>query len=153
LRVHDGGRTTVVHRLPSDAGHARRVSQNGDESHRRRLQINILIEKQRIHRHHMSTMSGRMVIDDAMLTIDEAAAYLTIPKSTLYTWRTRRAGFGPRAVKLGGCLRYRRVDLDAWIVAHLEDIEAEDDIDGSQRGKAPNPHAGVSKRRRSSSQN
>jgi predicted DNA-binding transcriptional regulator AlpA len=47
-----------------------------------------------------------------ILTIDEAAAYLAIPKATLYTWRTRRVGFGPRAVKMGGCLRYRRADLD-----------------------------------------
>lgn len=52
-------------------------------------------------------------IEGAILTIDQAAAYLAIPKATLYTWRTRRAGFGPRAVKLGGCLRYRRSDLDA----------------------------------------
>lgn len=60
-----------------------------------------------------------------ILTIDEAAAYLAIPKATLYTWRTRRVGFGPRAVKMGGCLRYRRADLDAWIVEHLEPAEGE----------------------------
>jgi excisionase family DNA binding protein len=60
-----------------------------------------------------------------ILTIDEAAAYLAIPKATLYTWRTRRVGFGPRAVKMGGCLRYRREDLDAWIVEHLEPAEGE----------------------------
>ena len=98
----------------------------------------------------MSTTSERLVMDDGILTIDEAAAYLAIPKSTLYTWRTRRAGFGPRAVKLGGCLRYRRSDLDAWVVAHLEDVET-DDVQDSQRGKAPNPHVGVSMSRRSSS--
>ena len=46
--------------------------------------------------------------ETTILTIDQAAAYLTIPKATLYTWRTRRVGFGPPAVKLGGCLRYRR---------------------------------------------
>jgi len=60
-----------------------------------------------------------------ILTIDEAAAYLAIPKATIYTWRTRRVGFGPRAVKMGGCLRYRRADLDAWIVEHLEPAEGE----------------------------
>ncbi|HEX3932627.1 MAG TPA: helix-turn-helix domain-containing protein [Nocardioides sp.] len=58
--------------------------------------------------------------EGSILTIDQAATYLSIPKATLYTWRTRRAGFGPRAVKLGGCLRYRRSDLDAWIAEHLE---------------------------------
>jgi len=68
----------------------------------------------------IDTNQGRMI-----LTIDEAAEYLAIPKATLYTWRTRRVGFGPRAVKMGGCLRYRRADLDAWIVEHLEPAESE----------------------------
>jgi hypothetical protein len=48
------------------------------------------------------------------------SGYLAIPKATLYTWRTRRSGFGSRAVKIDGCLRYRRMDLGAWIVEHLE---------------------------------
>jgi excisionase family DNA binding protein len=61
--------------------------------------------------------------EGGILTIDQAAAYLSVPKATLYTWRTRRAGFGPRAVKLGGCLRYRRSDLDAWIADHLESFD------------------------------
>jgi len=48
-----------------------------------------------------------------------------VNSTTLYTWRTRRVGFGPRAVKMGGCLRYRRADLDTWIVEHLEPAEGE----------------------------
>lgn len=62
-------------------------------------------------------------VPGGILTIDQAAAYLSIPKATLYTWRTRRPGFGPRAVKLGGCLRYRRADLDAWVAEHVETRE------------------------------
>lgn len=62
-------------------------------------------------------------VEGGILTIDQAAAYLSIPKATLYTWRTRRAGFGPRAVKLGGCLRYRRSDLDAWVTEHVENFD------------------------------
>ena len=88
-------------------------------------------------------------LESTILTIDQAAAYLAIPKATLYTWRTRRLGFGPPAVKLGGCLRYRRKDLDAWIESHLEPVDGEDDTHESLRGKAPNPHAGVSLSRRS----
>jgi len=68
----------------------------------------------------MSTTTSSTHSASSILTIDEAAAYLAIPKATLYTWRTRRAGFGPRAVKFGSCLRYRRSDLDAWIADHLE---------------------------------
>ena len=62
-------------------------------------------------------------MEGGILAIDQAAAYLSIPKATLYTWRTRRAGFGPRAVKIGGCLRYRRSDLDAWVAEHVENFD------------------------------
>lgn len=83
---------------------------------------------------------------EGILTIDEAAVYLAIPKTTLYTWRTRRAGFGPRAVKIGGCLRYRRSDLDAWVEAHLEALE--DTADVPKPGAAPD--GGISLSRASS---
>lgn len=73
----------------------------------------------------MSTTIERK-IESGILTIDQAAEYLSIPKATLYTWRTRRVGFGPRAVKLGGCLRYRRTDLDAWVAEHLESFDDAD---------------------------
>jgi predicted DNA-binding transcriptional regulator AlpA len=57
---------------------------------------------------------------DPLFTIDQAAAYIAVAKETLYTWRTRRPGFGPRATKVGGCLRYRRSELDRWLDDHLE---------------------------------
>ena len=72
---------------------------------------------------HMKNTTIETTVEGGILTIDQAAAYLSIPKATLYTWRTRRAGFGPRAVKLGGCLRYRRSDLDAWVDEHVENFE------------------------------
>ncbi|HZJ06746.1 MAG TPA: helix-turn-helix domain-containing protein [Nocardioidaceae bacterium] len=82
--------------------------------------------------------------ESGIFTIDQAAAYLAIPKATLYTWRTRRVGFGPRAVKLGGCLRYRRVDLDAWVAEHVESFDEAAEIPESRRGKASPPRIGVS---------
>jgi excisionase family DNA binding protein len=69
---------------------------------------------------HTMTATTEVSIENPILTIDQAAAYLGIPKATLYTWRTRRVGFGPRAIKIGGCLRYRRSELDNWIDRHLE---------------------------------
>ena len=71
----------------------------------------------------MSSTAGKEPTDP-LLTIDEAANYLAVPKATLYTWRTRRAGFGPKAIKMGGCLRFRRSDLDDWILAHQEAVVA-----------------------------
>ena len=75
------------------------------------------------------TERGRPALTPATMNIAQAAAYIGIAKSTLYTWRTRRPGFGPRA------LRYRRSDLDAWIEAHAEtlDLQAETDIDDGGR--------------------
>ncbi len=73
-------------------------------------------------------------VEGGILTIDQAAAYLSIPKATLYTWRTRRAGFGPRAVKLGGCLRYRRSDLDAWVAEHVETLRRHSGIPEQRAG-------------------
>lgn len=99
----------------------------------------------------MGTTTSSTDSASSILTIDQAAAYLAIPKATLYTWRTRRAGFGPPAVKLGTCLRYRRSDLDAWIAEHVEcfDVDPRDtaaqfdtaanhtgDSESSRRGRA-----------------
>lgn len=83
---------------------------------------------------HIMSTTVDTNIEGAVFTIDQAAAYLSIPKATLYTWRTRRVGFGPRAVKLGGCLRYRRSDLDAWVA---ENVESFDDTPA-----VPEPRAG-----------
>ena len=38
---------------------------------------------------------------------------LGIPIRTIYSWRTR--GRGPRALKIGRHLRFRRDDVDAWL--------------------------------------
>jgi len=90
------------------------------------------------------TTNNALVSGNPLLTIDQAAEYLAIPKSTIYTWRTRRAGFGPRAVKIGGNLRYRRSDLDQWIAAHIETPDLDQNLDNeaeqeSQRGKHDRP--------------
>ena len=94
------------------------------------------------------SMPSQPAQSDRIFTIDEAADYLAIPKATLYTWRTRRAGYGPRAMKVGGSLRYRRSDLDVWILEHLESGDSESEGAHSLRGKAPDPQAGVTMTRR-----
>ena len=58
--------------------------------------------------------------DDPFLTIDEVSRYISVPRATLYSWRSRRRGFGPPAIKMGGILRYRKSDVDAWIDKHRE---------------------------------
>lgn len=73
-----------------------------------------------------------------LLTSDEAASVLGVPVATLRTWRSRRRGYGPRAVQVGGSIRYRLPDLLAWIDDHTEDPDGHvpDGIEPSRRGKA-----------------
>lgn len=55
---------------------------------------------------------------DELLTIHELAAALRISRASVY--QLRYLGQGPPAIKLGGRLRWRRADVDAWIAQHLE---------------------------------
>ena len=73
-----------------------------------------------------------------LLTSDEAALLLGVPVATLRTWRSRRRGYGPRAVQVGGSIRYRLADLLAWIDEHTEnpDGNVPEGIEASRRGKA-----------------
>lgn len=102
------------------------------------------------------TTNDVLVSGNPLLTIDQAAEYLAIPKATIYTWRTRRAGFGPRAVKIGGSLRYRRSDLDQWIAAHIEPPDLGPNLNSgaeqeSQRGRHDRPAQAPVRTRRSRS--
>jgi excisionase family DNA binding protein len=58
---------------------------------------------------------------DRLLSVDDVAVLLGVPVATLYAWRYR--GTGPRGLRVGRHLRYRRGDLDAWIHEQLEDSE------------------------------
>ena len=52
--------------------------------------------------------------DDHLLTLTETAEVLQISPQTLYRWRSH--GEGPVGYRLlGGGVRYRRTDVDAWV--------------------------------------
>ncbi len=48
---------------------------------------------------------------------EEAAKYVRLGKATLD--RYRLTGGGPRFAKLGGAVRYRKVDLDDWLESRV----------------------------------
>ena len=50
---------------------------------------------------------------DRLLTPDDVAELLGVPRATLYSWRYR--GAGPPAIRVGRHLRYRWSDLDQWL--------------------------------------
>ena len=64
---------------------------------------------------------------DPFLNTEDACGYLGGPKATLLTWRVRRPGYGPRAVKAGGRLKYRLSELDRWLRDHEESFALDDD--------------------------
>lgn len=48
------------------------------------------------------------------MTIDELAAYLNVPKGTIYQWRHRRTA--PPAIKISGNhVRWRPEDVECWL--------------------------------------
>jgi excisionase family DNA binding protein len=48
-----------------------------------------------------------------LLRADEVAEFLGVPVKTLYQWRYK--GVGPAGVRVGRHLRYRAVDVEAWV--------------------------------------
>lgn len=48
-----------------------------------------------------------------LLTTDDLASYLAVPRQTLAYWRCR--GDGPPFLKVGRHVRYRHADIEAWL--------------------------------------
>ena len=48
-----------------------------------------------------------------LLSIRDLAAYLGVPVSTVYLWRSQ--GRGPQGIKVGKQVRYRAEDVLAWL--------------------------------------
>jgi excisionase family DNA binding protein len=57
--------------------------------------------------------------DERLLTLDEVAAALQIPKGTVYKWSAAGGRRFPRCLRLGKHIRVRQADLDAWIEEQL----------------------------------
>jgi excisionase family DNA binding protein len=59
--------------------------------------------------------AGRTPLSEPLLTADEVAALLRVPRSTIYELtRTRRLPH----IKVGRRTLFVRVDLDAWVAAN-----------------------------------
>ena len=52
-----------------------------------------------------------------IMNVEEAAKYVRLGVGTLNRFRV--TGGGPRYAKLGGAVRYRRDDLDAWVAGRI----------------------------------
>lgn len=54
-----------------------------------------------------------------LLTIDDLAEMLKVPKQTLYAWRYRSEG--PLGHRIGRHVRYRLTDVDEWLTSQRDD--------------------------------
>lgn len=61
------------------------------------------------------TLSMNTHASDQLMTVEQLAEKLQIPKTTLYAWRYR--GTGPLGIAVGRHLRYRRADVERWLDA------------------------------------
>jgi excisionase family DNA binding protein len=69
---------------------------------------------------------------DPLLSVGELAAYLGVPVSTVYDWRT--GGRGPVAHRLGKHLKFALSDVRAWVEAQREMTPGPGRQAGSGRG-------------------
>ena len=60
---------------------------------------------------------------DPLWDVDQVAAFLKVPKRTLYRWRT--LGYGPRGRRVGRHIRYRASEVISWFEA-LDDPAVDD---------------------------
>ena len=50
---------------------------------------------------------------ETLMTTEQLAEFLQVPLATLYQWRHK--GTGPKGIKVGKHVRYRRSDVEAWL--------------------------------------
>lgn len=55
---------------------------------------------------------------DQLMSPAQLAEYLAVPVTSLYQWRVH--GVGPRGIRVGRHVRYRRSDVEAWLNAQAE---------------------------------
>lgn len=59
---------------------------------------------------------------DCLWTVEETAAYLRVPETTLYQWRYLDTG--PKSGRVGRYVRYDPADVIAWFHAQQQDVAA-----------------------------
>lgn len=61
---------------------------------------------------------------DALLTESQAAAILNVAAATLTAWRATKRTAQPIHCRIGGAVRYRRSDIDAFVQASVQRADA-----------------------------
>jgi len=64
-----------------------------------------------------SAATATVAVPAALLSAEDLAQYVDVPLATVYAWNSR--GIGPRRVRVGRYVRYRAVDVERWLDAHV----------------------------------
>jgi excisionase family DNA binding protein len=57
---------------------------------------------------------AKTTVESPYYTTDQVSALTLVPVGTLRQWR-HHGERGPRSVRIGGRVRYRKVDVEAWL--------------------------------------
>ncbi|MFF4907194.1 helix-turn-helix transcriptional regulator [Streptomyces sp. NPDC001260] len=57
---------------------------------------------------------------DKLLSSEDLADYLGVPVATIHQWSHR--GIGPQPLKIGKYIRYRRVEVEAWLDSRRKEV-------------------------------
>lgn len=68
----------------------------------------------------IDTMSKLEQAGREFFTNDGLAAYLVVSPKTVRGWRLTQTG--PRGYKVGGLVRYRSADVEAWLEARRDEV-------------------------------
>jgi excisionase family DNA binding protein len=60
-----------------------------------------------------------------LLTTEQVAELLHTSPGTIHYWRAIKPAKGPKAIKVGRRLLFRRDDVDEWLSRHESDPEAQ----------------------------
>ena len=58
---------------------------------------------------------------EPLMTPPEVADRFRVPLGTIYQWRSRETG--PRGIRIGKHLRYKRSDVEAWLDQRADEPE------------------------------
>lgn len=56
-------------------------------------------------------------MNDALLRLQEVQELFQVSRTTVWRWHTER---GLKVVRIGGSIRIRQKDLDAFVLRHIE---------------------------------
>jgi excisionase family DNA binding protein len=60
-----------------------------------------------------------------LLTVDEVAEFLDVPRATVYAWRYQ--GTGPAGYKVGRHVRFRLEDVETWLAERRDEHQVAQD--------------------------